>query len=52
MTGMTREEVVDALSGEPHPGLLLGAIVVIGLLALYCHYHPDCAVCQFLEAYN
>jgi hypothetical protein len=43
---------VKEWSREPHPSLLLGAIVLIGLLAFYCHYHPDCAVCQFLEAYN
>jgi hypothetical protein len=32
--------------------VVLGAFVVCGALAFFCHYHPDCPVCQFLDAYN
>ena len=37
---------------EQHPWLLLGAIAAIIWLAFFCFYHPDCSLCQFLEAYN
>jgi hypothetical protein len=37
---------------ESHPFWLLGAIVLIILGAFFCFYHPDCNVCQFLDAYG
>jgi hypothetical protein len=32
--------------------VVLGAFVVCGVLVFFCFHHPDCPVCQFLDAYN
>lgn len=32
--------------------VMLAAIVVICLMSYFCYHNPDCAVCQFLEAFN
>lgn len=32
--------------------LLLGGMVIIVVLGFFCFYHPDCPVCQFLDAFG
>ena len=40
------------MSTEQQIWLLMGAIVVLVLLAFFCFYHPDCSVCQFMDAFG